>query len=169
MAKSVRILGIDPGSRITGYGIIDHHAFQVSFVTCGVIKSTTTLPMAQRLKEIHQGICSVIADYEPQHAAIENVFVAKNPSSALKLGQARGVLLLAASLYNIPIDEFSAKAVKQAVVGYGQAGKEQIQQAVRALLKLSATPSIDAADGLAVAMCCANHLAVSGAASKVNR
>ncbi len=168
MVKPVRILGIDPGSRITGYGIIDHHGFQVSFVSCGVIKSTTTLPMAQRLKEIHQGICSVIADYEPGHAAIENVFVAKNPASALKLGQARGVLLLAASLYNIPIEEFSAKAVKQAVVGYGQAGKEQIQQAVRALLKLSATPSSDAADALAVAMCWANHLAVSSAVSKVN-
>lgn len=169
MTKAVRILGIDPGSRITGYGIIEHHGFQVSFISCGVIKSTVTLPMAQRLNEIHQGICSVIADYEPRYAAIEKVFVAKNPSSALKLGQARGVLLLATAQYNIPIDEFSAKAVKQAVVGYGQAGKEQIQQAVRALLKLSATPSSDAADALAVAMCCANHLAVSGAVAKVKR
>ena len=168
MGEAVRILGIDPGSRTTGYGIVDRDGFQLNFVSCGVIKSTVSLAMANRLQEIYQGICSVIETHQPHHAAIEDVFVARNPSSALKLGQARGVLLLAASQYNLPLQEFSAKAVKQAVVGYGQAGKGQIQQAVRALLKLSATPSSDAADALAIAMCCANHLAVSDAVSRVS-
>ncbi|MCB2183813.1 MAG: crossover junction endodeoxyribonuclease RuvC [Desulfobulbaceae bacterium] len=166
MSESVRILGIDPGSRTTGYGVIDQCGFHLNFIGCGVIKSTVSLPMHERLKEIYDGICAVIDKYEPQQASIENVFVARNPSSALKLGQARGVLLLAVSQSKMPIQEFSAKAVKQAVVGYGQAAKGQIQQAVRAMLKLSATPSSDAADALAIAMCCANHLAVSRAATK---
>ncbi len=163
MADIVRILGIDPGSRITGYGVVEQNGFTLQFVGCGVIKSTLTLSMSERLKEIYDGICAVIEKYEPRHAAIENVFVARNPSSALKLGQARGVLLLAATQYHLPLEEYSAKAVKQAVVGYGQAGKGQIQQAVRALFKLSATPSADAADALAIAMCCANHLSISRA------
>ncbi|MFH1218143.1 MAG: crossover junction endodeoxyribonuclease RuvC [Pseudomonadota bacterium] len=161
MKQFIRILGIDPGTRTTGFGIVEQNGFDVQFVSCGVIKSTVTLPMPRRLQEIYDGICNVIEKHTPHHAAIENVFVAKNPSSAIKLGQARGVLLLAASQFQLPLDEFSAKAVKQAVVGYGQAGKEQMQQAVRALLKLSATPSADASDALAVAMCCANHLAIN--------
>jgi crossover junction endodeoxyribonuclease RuvC len=166
VAQSIRILGIDPGSRATGFGIVEQHGFDLNFVACGVVKSTPTLAMGERLKEIYQGICAVIGKHDPQHAAIEQVFVAKNPSSALKLGQTRGVLLLAVSQFALPLQEFSPKAVKQAVVGYGQAGKDQMQQAIRALLKLSATPSPDAADALAVAMCCANHLAVSRAADR---
>ncbi|MBU4295089.1 MAG: crossover junction endodeoxyribonuclease RuvC [Proteobacteria bacterium] len=162
----MRILGIDPGSRATGFGIVEQHGFDLNFVVCGVVKSTPTLSMPERLKEIYQGIYAVIGKHEPHHAAIEQVFVAKNPSSAIKLGQVRGVLLLAASQFSLPLQEFSPKAVKQAVVGYGQASKDQMQQAVRALLKLSATPSSDAADALAVAMCCANHLAVSRAADR---
>ncbi|MCG2746692.1 MAG: crossover junction endodeoxyribonuclease RuvC [Desulfobulbaceae bacterium] len=166
MLKTIRILGIDPGSRATGFGIVEQHGFDLNFVVCGVVKSTPTLSMPERLKEIYQGIYAVIGKHEPHHAAIEQVFVAKNPSSAIKLGQVRGVLLLAASQFSLPLQEFSPKAVKQAVVGYGQASKDQMQQAVRALLKLSATPSSDAADALAVAMCCANHLAVSRAADR---
>ncbi|MBI5559342.1 MAG: crossover junction endodeoxyribonuclease RuvC [Deltaproteobacteria bacterium] len=167
MLKAIRILGIDPGSRTTGYGVVEQTGFDLTFVGCGVVKSTPELPMLQRLKEIYDGICGVIRRHEPHHAAIEQVFVAKNPSSALTLGQTRGVLLLAVSQFAMPLQEFSPKTVKQAVAGYGQAGKEQMQQAVRALLKLSATPSADAADALAVAMCCANHLAVSRAADRV--
>jgi len=164
--KTIRILGIDPGSRATGFGIVEQHGFDLNFIACGVVKSTPSLAMGERLKEIYQGICAVIGKHDPHHAAIEQVFVAKNPSSALKLGQTRGVLLLAVSQFSLPLQEFSPKVVKQAVVGYGQAGKGQMQQAVRALLKLSATPSPDAADALAVAMCCANHLAVSRAADR---
>jgi len=165
--ETIRILGIDPGSRATGFGIVEQQGFDLNFVACGVVKSTPALPMADRLKEIYQGICAVIGKHAPRHAAIEEVFVAKNPGSAIKLGQVRGVLLLATSQFSLPLQEFSPKVVKQAVVGYGQAGKDQMQQAVRALLKLSATPSPDAADALAVAMCCANHLAVSRAADRV--
>ncbi|OKY74426.1 MAG: crossover junction endodeoxyribonuclease RuvC [Desulfobulbaceae bacterium DB1] len=169
MQRFIRILGIDPGTRTTGFGIVEQCGFDVHFVCCGVIKSTVSLPMHSRLQEIYDGICEVMEKHTPHHAAIENVFMAKNPSSAIKLGQARGVLLLAASKFHLPLQEFSAKAVKQAVVGYGQAGKEQMQQAVRALLKLSATPSSDAADALAVAMCCASHLAVNRVADKVRQ
>ena len=161
MGDSVRILGIDPGSRITGFGVIEQVGFQVEYVSCGVIKSTPDFTLPDKLKEIYDGICEVIEGYQPDFAAIENVFVAKNPNSALKLGQARGVLMLAARQYQIDLYEYSAKTVKQAVIGHGQADKHQVQQAVRALLKLSATPSSDAADALAVAMCCSNHLAVS--------
>ncbi|MBC8318121.1 MAG: crossover junction endodeoxyribonuclease RuvC [Desulfobulbaceae bacterium] len=159
--KSPRILGIDPGSRITGFGVIEQKGFHNEYVSCGVIKSNLDFTLPDRLKEMYEGICEVIETYQPDHAAIENVFVAKNPNSALKLGQARGVLMLAVRQYQIDLYEYSAKVVKQAVVGYGQADKHQIQQAVRALLKLSSTPSQDAADALAVAMCCSNHLAVS--------
>lgn len=166
MTETIRILGIDPGSRITGFGIVEQNGFDLNFVACGVVKSTPTLAMEERLKEIYQGIRSVINQHNPQHAAIEQVFVAKNPNTAIKLGQTRGVLLLAISQSSLPLKEFSPKAVKQAVVGYGQAGKGQIQQAVRALLKLSAFPSSDAADALAIAMCCANHLAVSRSADR---
>lgn len=163
MKDKARILGIDPGSRITGFGVIEQLGFNVGYVSCGVIKTTPDFTLADRLKELYDGICEVIETYQPNYAAIENVFVAKNPNSALKLGQARGVLMLAARQYQIDLYEYAAKAVKQAVVGYGQADKHQIQQAVRAILKLSATPSQDAADALSVAMCCSNHLAVSQA------
>lgn len=161
MGDQVRILGIDPGSRITGFGVIKQVGFHVEYVSCGVIKSTPDFTQPDKLKEIYDGICEVIEGYQPDFAAIENVFVAKNPNSALKLGQARGVLMLAARQYQIDLYEYSAKTVKQAVIGHGQADKHQVQQAVRALLKLSATPSQDAADALAVAMCCSNHLAFS--------
>lgn len=163
MKDRARILGIDPGSRITGFGVIEQLGFNVGYVSCGVIKTTADFTLADRLKELYDGMCEVIETYQPNYAAIENVFVAKNPNSALKLGQARGVLMLAARQYQIDLYEYAAKAVKQAVVGYGQADKHQIQQAVRAILKLSATPSQDAADALSVAMCCSNHLAVSQA------
>lgn len=159
----MRILGIDPGSHCTGYGIIDQTGFVVSFITCGVIRVKKKAVLADRLLEIHEGISEVIEANSLDIAAIENVFMARNPSSALKLGQARGVLMLAARQHRLPLYEYSAKEVKQAVVGYGQADKAQIQQAVRALLSLSACPSQDAADALAVAMCCANHQAMNQA------
>ena len=161
MGNKIRILGIDPGSRVTGFGIVDQNGFHVEYVSCGVIRTSPDFQLPDRLKEIYDGMCEVIEEHQPDCAAIENVFIAKNPNSALKLGQARGVLMLAVRQYQIDLEEYSAKSVKQAVVGYGQAGKQQIQQAVRALLQLSSTPSQDAADALAVAMCCSNHLSVS--------
>ena len=152
-----RILGIDPGSRITGYGIIDSIPGKVGFVSCGVIKTTPKYPLANRLNEIFEGINEVIQLHDPEVAAVEEVFMASNPNSALKLGQARGAAVVAAIQNGLGVYDYSAKKVKRAVVGYGQAEKGQVQHMVRILLNLSATPSNDAADALAVAICHANH------------
>ena len=151
------ILGIDPGSRITGYGVIRQQKYGVEFLACGVIKVYDKTCFADRLLEIHSGITEVIAKYQPQEMAIEDIFVAINPRSALKLGHARGVLLLAGKLAGLEISEYTPRTVKQTVTGYGQAEKAQMQQAVRALLKLSASPSQDAADALGIAICHAHH------------
>lgn len=152
------ILGIDPGSRITGYGLVRTVANQLTYESCGLIKPRKDLDFADRLHFIYTGMCDVIGKYRPQEVAIEDVFVSINPRSALKLGHARGVLMLAGRHNRLPVSEYAARAVKQAVAGYGNAEKAQVQQAVRAILKLSGTPSEDAADGLAVAICHANHL-----------
>lgn len=151
------ILGIDPGSRITGYGLIEEEAHRLRFLACGTIKVGKLPSLADRLLEIHSGIAEVISKFQPQEMAIEEVFMSVNPQSALKLGHARGVLLLAGKQAGLAIGEYTPRTIKQTVAGYGQAEKAQIQQAVRALLQLSATPSQDAADGLAVAICHANH------------
>jgi len=153
----LRILGIDPGSRITGYGVIDKVGDAVRFVSCGAIRVSAAASFPVRLQEIHTGIVEVIATLRPDVAAVEDIFVAVNPRSALKLGHARGVLILAAMEQGLPVHEYAARMVKQAVAGYGQASKAQVQQMVRAILSLSGSPSEDAADGLAVALCHANH------------
>jgi len=159
---SLRILGIDPGSRATGYGVIDKRGDHLEFVACGVIRPPAGLPFAQRLRVIHDGVCEVIAKHQPGLAAVEDVFLAKNPRSALKLGHARGAILVALTGQGLAVHEYSPRLVKQTVAGYGQAGKEQIQQVVRVLLRLSAAPSQDAADALAVAMCLAQHWRAGG-------
>ena len=151
------ILGIDPGSRITGYGLIKQDGITLSFVSCGVIRPDTKLDFADRLFEIYEGISQVIKQHKPDQMAIEDVFVSINPRSALKLGHARGVLLLAGKTHKLPIAEYTPRTVKQTVAGYGQAEKAQMQQVVRVLLKLSGNPSEDAADALAVAICHAHH------------
>jgi len=161
MKTGLRIIGVDPGSRATGYGVIEQTGRRLVFVSCGVIRPDLKKTFASRLLEIHSGMCEVIETFRPDRMAIEDVFVSINPGSALKLGHARGVLLLAAMQHDLELHEYSARKVKQAVVGYGQASKGQIQQVVRVLLNLSATPSQDAADGLAIALCCANHVAFS--------
>ncbi len=154
----MRILGIDPGSRITGYGVIEAENVHLQFISCGVIKTTPTYPFAHRLNEIFDGINEVIQVHRPEIAAVEDVFMATNPRAALKLGQARGAAIVAAMQNKLAVQDYSPKLVKQAVVGYGQAEKTQIQNMVRLLLKLSATPSSDAADALAVAICHANSM-----------
>ena len=151
-------MGLDPGSRITGYGLLERRGRELGFLACGVIKSTPSLAFPLRIKEIHDGVRQVIETHGPQLAAVEDIFLAKNPSSALKLGQARGAILIAALSQGLAIHEFSARQVKQAVTGYGQAAKGQVQHMVRTLLALSADPSPDAADALAVALCLGHHL-----------
>ncbi|MBC8208241.1 MAG: crossover junction endodeoxyribonuclease RuvC [Desulfobulbaceae bacterium] len=153
----MRVLGIDPGSRVTGYGVIDVAPGQVVFVTCGTIRTQAKAPLSHRLNEIFDGINEVIQVQGPQVAAVEQVFMASNPNSALKLGQARGAAVVAVMQNDLQVHDYTAKQVKQAVAGYGQAEKAQIQHMVRVLLNLSAQPSNDAADALAVAICHANQ------------
>ncbi len=146
---------------MTGYGVIDQRGSELFFVACGVIRTTPEKSFLERLQELHSGLGEVIATHRPEHAAVEEIFTAVNPRSALKLGHARGVLILALMQANLPVAEFTPMVVKQAVAGYGKAPKEQVQQMVRSLLHLSANPSQDAADALAVAICLANHAGVA--------
>jgi crossover junction endodeoxyribonuclease RuvC len=146
------ILGIDPGSCITGYGVINIKEKKINYLTSGCVRIAAG-DIARRLQQIYSGIREIITQFSPDEMAIEQVFMHRNPNSALKLGQARGAAIVAASLDDIAVAEYSARQIKQAVVGYGAAQKEQVQQMVKALLNLSAVPQTDAADALAVALC----------------
>lgn len=143
------ILGIDPGSRLTGYGIIRLEGNQTHYIESGCLKITAD-NVALRLQQITDGIKAVIQSYQPQEAAIEQIFMHQNPGAALKLGQARGAAMSALAM---PVAEYTARQVKQAVVGYGAAKKAQIQHMVMRLLNISHALQADAADALAVALC----------------
>lgn len=161
------ILGVDPGSRKTGFGIINSVGRQHEYVASGVIRlSDGSLP--ERLKVIYRSLCEVIEEYCPQQAAVEQVFMSKSAGSALKLGQARGAAIVAAVNRDLPVAEYEAKKIKQSVVGNGGADKVQVQHMVKQILKLSGIPQEDAADALAVALCHANshHHLVSIAQAK---
>jgi crossover junction endodeoxyribonuclease RuvC len=150
----MRVLGIDCGSRVTGYGVIDSNGADCVFICCGAIRSKSSDPLGDRLKTIYSGIVQIIRELEPEAAAFESLFYATNVQSALKLGHVRGVSMVAAAEANLPIYEYSPLEVKSAVTGYGRAEKPQVQQMVRALLKLNAPPQpYDASDALAVAIC----------------
>jgi crossover junction endodeoxyribonuclease RuvC len=150
----MRVLGVDCGSRITGYGIIDAGASGCVFVHCGVIKLAAGDSLALRLKSIHQGLSGVIRSYQPDVAAFESMFHASNVQSALRLGHARGVSMYAAAEAELPVYEYSPTEVKSAVTGYGRAEKPQVQQMIRSLLRLESLPTqYDASDALAVAIC----------------
>jgi crossover junction endodeoxyribonuclease RuvC len=149
----IRIIGIDPGSRITGYGIIEKYGHRLGFITCGTIRTHREKDFSRRLLRIFEGLSEVMELYRPEVAAVEDVFVAHNPRSALKLGQARGTAVVAAMRQGLLVHDYSPRMIKQAVAGYGQAEKEQVQHMVRVLLDLSGVPSSDAADALAVAIC----------------
>lgn len=152
-----RILGIDPGSRTTGYGIITTHNGVISYRASGCIR-TGSGDMASRLGEIYRAVRELIETYQPDEFAIESVFVARNAQSALKLGQARGVAIAAAVAAELPVYEYAARQVKQAVVGTGRANKDQVAHMVQVLLELSGIPQADAADALAIAVCHVNTL-----------
>jgi len=149
------IIGIDPGSRITGYGVIRVNGNKTEYVTSGCIRIVAD-SSSQKMQQIFNGIREIMGNYLPEEAAIEQVFMHQNPGSALKLGQARGAALVALSLEGMPVSEYSARQIKQAVVGYGAAKKTQVQQMVQMLLNLSDVPQADAADALAIALCHAN-------------
>ncbi len=148
-----RILGIDPGSRITGFGVIDMIGHQPAYVASGCIRTDLTRPVAERLLTIFDSIRALVAEHRPTAVAVEQVFVHRNPDSALKLGQARGVAICAAAQCGLPVAEYAPALIKQSVVGTGRASKEQVQHMMCALLKLAASPQADAADALAVAVC----------------
>ena len=150
----MKILGIDPGLVQTGFGVISVNGSNFSLVDYGIIKPDTKVDLSHRLLTIHQDISSIIDDYFPNIIVIEDIFYGKNIKSALKLGQARGVAMVAAAARNLPIHEYSARKVKQAITGNGNATKEQLQFMVKAILNLDSLPSpIDASDALAIAIC----------------
>jgi crossover junction endodeoxyribonuclease RuvC len=147
-----RILGIDPGSRITGYGLIDSDGVRSRHLANGCLRVQGEDEFPARLGRIFAGVAALIADYGPAELAIEQVFVSKNVASAMKLGQARGAAICAAVNQGLPVHEYSPRSIKQAVVGTGGADKTQVQHMVRMLLNLDAEPASDAADALAVAL-----------------
>jgi crossover junction endodeoxyribonuclease RuvC len=151
----IRILGIDPGSRVTGFGVIDVAGNRVTYVASGCVR-TADGSLPERLKTIFEGISEVVRSYQPLEMAIENVFMQKNAASALKLGQARGAAICAVVTQAIDVHEYSPTQIKQAVVGRGHADKAQVQHMVTALLKLPEIPQADAADALACAICHSN-------------
>lgn len=152
LSKNAIILGIDPGSCITGYGIIQIEGSQLSYLDSGCIKMAK-LAFSERLEKIFTGLQSVVQQYAPSEAAIEQVFMHINANAALKLGQARGAALVAVAAAKLMVSEYSARQVKQSVVGYGAANKQQVQHMVRLLLNLDKSPQADAADALAIAIC----------------
>lgn len=163
------ILGIDPGSRITGYGVIRQVGRQLTYLGSGCIR-TKVDDLPSRLKLIYAGVTEIITQFQPDYFAIEQVFMAKNADSALKLGQARGVAIVAAVNQELPVFEYAARQVKQTVVGIGSAEKSQVQHMVRTLLKLPANPQADAADALAIAIthCHVSQNAMQMSESRLN-
>lgn len=166
----MRLIGVDPGLRATGWGVVEAVDNRLSHVADGVVKIDDRLDLASRLVAIHDGLSDVIARYQPEEAAIEETFVNKNPRSTLKLGQARGVALLVPARAGLPVAEYPPNLIKKTLVGAGHAGKQQIQMMVRVLLPGCDIATPDAADALAVAICHAHHretavrLAMAGAA-----
>jgi crossover junction endodeoxyribonuclease RuvC len=150
----VKVFGIDPGTERTGYGCVDTDGRRHRLVTCGAIASPARTPFPERLHAIHAGLARLLAECRPDCVAVENLFYASNARSALKLGHARGVAMLAAVEAGLPLVEYTPAEIKRAVVGYGRADKQQVQHMIRLLLGLAEAPTPhDAADALAVAIC----------------
>lgn len=151
------ILGIDPGLRVTGFGLIESDGRRAGYIASGCIRNTGT-ELPRRLRIIYEGVQELIERYRPREAAIENVFMQRNASSALKLGQARGAAICAMVVQGLPVHEYTPTQIKQSVVGTGAADKEQVRHMVCALLKLRGAPRLDASDALA---CALSHLHIS--------
>jgi crossover junction endodeoxyribonuclease RuvC len=151
----VVVLGVDPGTAATGYGVVARSGpGRVRLVECGVIRTSAGEPLVTRIREIHDEISALLARHEPHVMAVEEVFQGKNAQSALKLGHARGAILLAAALRDLPVAEYAPRQIKKAVVGHGNASKDQVGFMVRQQLRLKAAPTpSDAADGVAAALC----------------
>ena len=154
---AIRIIGIDPGLRRTGWGIVESDGVRLSYVASGLLTSDGDNELAYRLRELYDGLSSVIASFKPQEAAIEETFVNKDARATLKLGQARGIALLAPARQGLHIAEYPPNVVKKAVVGVGHAEKKQVQVMIGFLLPKASFDSADEADALAIAVCHANH------------
>jgi len=154
---AIRIIGIDPGLRRTGWGVVESDGVRLSYVASGLVTSPADVELAYRLRELFQGIASVIASFKPHEAAVEETFVNDNARATLKLGQARGMALLAPAMGGLVVAEYSPNLIKKSVVGAGHADKRQIQTMVGFLLPKARFDSADEADALAIAICHANH------------
>ena len=153
----VRILGIDPGLRRTGWGVIETEGNRLIFIGCGSVEPPDSLPLASRLLAIHEGLAAVLGDFRPLEAAVEQTFVNKDGVATLKLGQARGVAMLAPAMFGISVAEYAPNQVKKTVVGAGHGEKAQIRMMIGVLLPKADPQSHDAADALAIAVCHAHH------------
>ena len=153
----MRLIGLDPGLQNTGWGVVESHGNRLVHIANGVVKSDSKKSLAERLVELHDGLVEVLAEWQPHSCAVEETFVNKNPTSTLKLGQARGIALLVPSQAGISVAEYTPNHVKKSVVGVGHAGKDQVEAMVRVLLPGVEINGSDAADALAVAICHAHH------------
>ena len=157
MATLVRIIGIDPGLRRCGWGVIESEGNRLRFVACGTLTPSVSVALAERLAELHRGLQALIELHQPHEAAVEETFVNSGARSALQLGQARGVALMTPATMGLPVGEYAANLVKKSVVGTGHADKAQVQMMVKALLPTADFHGADAADALAIAICHAHH------------
>ncbi len=155
--SAIRILGIDPGLRRTGWGLVTIEGSRLGFVACGTVVSNDKAARAERLRQLHDGLAAVVADLSPDEAAVEETFVNRDAQATLKLGHARGIALVVPALAGLPVAEYAANLVKKTVVGAGHAEKRQIQAMIRVLLPKADPASDDAADALAIAITHAHH------------
>lgn len=165
MTDRLRILGIDPGSRLTGFGVVDCAGDRATYVASGSVNSVKG-DFPKRLRQIFESIAEIVTEYQPDAVVVESVFMHRNPSSALKLGHARSAAICATFELDVDVFEYAPREIKQAVVGTGAATKEQIQHMIRHLLQLKGDPSPDAADALAAALCHANRRRMHGVTGK---
>jgi crossover junction endodeoxyribonuclease RuvC len=155
----MRLIGLDPGLRRTGWGVIAVDGSRLSFIACGVVKSDEKRSLAERLLQLHEGLSAIIAEHTPREAAVEETFVSKDARATLKLGHARGVALLVPALLGLPVAEYAANLIKKTVVGVGHAEKHQVEAMIRLLLPKADPRAADASDALAVAITHAHHRA----------
>jgi len=157
----MRLLGLDPGLQKTGWGVVESNGTRLTHVANGTVKSDSKKSLAERLVELHDGLIEVLAEWQPYSCAVEETFVNKNPTSTLKLGQARGIALLVPAQAGLMVAEYTPNHVKKSVVGVGHAGKEQVEAMVKVLLPGVKINGADAADALAVAICHAHHVSTN--------
>ena len=162
----MRVLGVDPGSRITGYGLLEERNREISFIEAGLVKPPEKMPFSQKIHRIFQGLVEILDRCAPDAVAVEDLFYAKNARSSLKLGHARGAALIAAGQHNIPVFEYTPLEIKKSVVGYGRADKEQVRSMVNIMLRLTKQVPLDASDALAAAICHINSARLSALKQK---